>query len=64
MSFERVYRYVQHQRDAKRDFLDYNHYQANLLRNDFTIERVVRCTDGKAVLTIKTTKAMTWGVED
>lgn len=64
MSFERILEFAEQQRNAHQDFLENNYYQATLLRGDFEIESVVRCSDGKAVLTVKTTEAVTWGDED
>ena len=64
MSFERVCQLAERQSNAKHEFLENNYYQATLLLGDFEIERDVRCCDGKAVLTVKTMKAMIWGGED
>ena len=61
MSFERFCELVERQKNARQDFLDYNYYQASLRRDDFEIEHDVRCSDGKAVITIKTCKAAIWG---
>ena len=64
MSFERILEFAERQRNAKKDFLDNNYYQASLIPGDFEIESVFRCADGKAVLKVTTTEAMTWGEED